>query len=333
MTVTSCSLSLSPFPMWPAFPAWRVLRRLRPIGTLQQATRLSQKGMEYRWFPRSLLSGQRVRCPALPLRSRRGYAADLHHDLSGPARAPSRQFPGSGRRLAGGSPSGYAPQSRPDPPGFERVDDEEASQHRFLAYTFPSCSPGTARPAVPNRPDFVAAAPARPQRSPGTGCRQLHPAAATTGRSRSSTSIRKSSASWRTTCSSTPRTVNWRFIWPLLCMLNGLVFRQPFEYWAAGPKSGHISRKLWPDSVQKLGHLPCKFTVLCHTREQAEQVWHPKTHIVTGGAKQGFNFLGFNVRCDGSKLLIKPSPAAVAADQASAGRRGAFPAGKQRQKG
>ncbi len=69
---------------------------------------------------------------------------------------------------------------RPRSTGFELVNDEEASPHRFLAYTFPSCSPGTARPVVPDRPDFVAAAPIHPRRSPGTDCRQLHPAAATT---------------------------------------------------------------------------------------------------------------------------------------------------------
>ena len=67
------------------------------------------------------------------------------------------------------------------------------------------------------------------------------------------------------------------------------------------------------------------FVVLCHTREQAEQVRHrlgqwltprglsfneDKTHIVT--VERGFDFLGFNVRrYGGSKLLIKPSPAAV----------------------
>ncbi len=52
--------------------------------------------------------------------------------------------------------------SQPRSTGFELVDDEEASQHRFLAYTFPSRWPGTARPVVPNRPDFVAAAPTLP---------------------------------------------------------------------------------------------------------------------------------------------------------------------------
>ena len=46
--------------------------------------------------------------------------------------------------------------------GFELVDDEEALQHRFLAYAFPSCSPDPAHPVVLGRPDFVAAAPTFP---------------------------------------------------------------------------------------------------------------------------------------------------------------------------
>jgi hypothetical protein len=42
-------------------------------------------GNDHRWFPRSLLSGQRVRHPALPLRHRHDYAIDIHHGL--PAQA------------------------------------------------------------------------------------------------------------------------------------------------------------------------------------------------------------------------------------------------------
>lgn len=36
---------------------------------------------DHGWFPRSLLSGRRVRHPALPLRHRHGYAVDLRRDL------------------------------------------------------------------------------------------------------------------------------------------------------------------------------------------------------------------------------------------------------------
>jgi RNA-directed DNA polymerase len=66
------------------------------------------------------------------------------------------------------------------------------------------------------------------------------------------------------------------------------------------------------------------FVVMCHTRDQAEQVRHrlgewltprgltfneDKTGIVH--VERGFDFLGFNVRRFDGKLLIKPSPAAV----------------------
>jgi hypothetical protein len=66
------------------------------------------------------------------------------------------------------------------------------------------------------------------------------------------------------------------------------------------------------------------FVVMCHTRQQAEQVWQrlgewlaprglafneDKTHIVH--VDHGFEFLGFNIRRYRGKLLIKPSPAAV----------------------
>ena len=66
------------------------------------------------------------------------------------------------------------------------------------------------------------------------------------------------------------------------------------------------------------------FVVMCHTRDQAEQVRHrlagwlaprglsfnqDKTQIVH--VERGFDFLGFNVRRYDGKLLIKPSQAAV----------------------
>ena len=66
------------------------------------------------------------------------------------------------------------------------------------------------------------------------------------------------------------------------------------------------------------------FVVMCHTSNQAEQVWRrlgqwlvprglafneDKTQIVH--ADQGFDFLGFNIRRYRGKLLIKPSPAAM----------------------
>lgn len=118
---------------------------------------------------------------------------------------PSRQFPTQAAAWLTATTNGYAPHSRPDPPGSSGSTIKRLYNTGSYTYTFPSRSPGTARPVVPNRPDFIAAAPTHPRRSPGPGCRQLHPAAATAKRCRSLTSIRNNSASWRTTCSSTPR--------------------------------------------------------------------------------------------------------------------------------
>jgi len=42
------------------------------------------------------------------------------------------------------------------------VSSSRGVRHRFLAYTFPSCSPRPVHPAVLNRRDFVEAAPALP---------------------------------------------------------------------------------------------------------------------------------------------------------------------------
>src|SRR5450756_761641 len=88
--------------------------------------------------------------------------------------------------------------------------------------------------------------------------------------------------------------------------------------------------KLGTDGAQTVAGTPAlvryadDFLVMCHTREQAEQVWlrlarwlEPrglsfnvdKTRIVH--VDEGCNFLGFNVRRYGGKLLIKPSTAAV----------------------
>jgi len=88
--------------------------------------------------------------------------------------------------------------------------------------------------------------------------------------------------------------------------------------------------KLGTDGAQTVAGTPAlvryadDFLVMCHTREQAEQVWHrlaqwleprglsfnvDKTRIVH--IDEGCDFLGFNVRRYDGKLLIKPSTAAV----------------------
>ena len=86
-------LSLSPFPRWSALPTSEYYGDSAPSTPFGRQRAYPRGGTVRRWFPRSLLFGRRARRPALPLRSRRGYAADLHHDLPGPTHSPSRQFP------------------------------------------------------------------------------------------------------------------------------------------------------------------------------------------------------------------------------------------------
>jgi hypothetical protein len=107
-------------------------------------------------FPRSLRFDQRAWRPALPLRPRHGYAVDLHRDLPGqtcetlPGVSPTRTW------------TEVRTAHQPTSTGLELARFQEALQHRFLTYTVPSCSPSPAPPAVLNRLDFVAAAPALP---------------------------------------------------------------------------------------------------------------------------------------------------------------------------
>jgi RNA-directed DNA polymerase len=94
--------------------------------------------------------------------------------------------------------------------------------------------------------------------------------------------------------------------------------------------AGVCYRTLGTDGAQTVAGTPAlvryadDFVVMCHTREQAEQAWRrlaewlaprglaineDKTRIVA--LSEGFDFLGFNVRRYGGKLLIKPSVSAV----------------------
>src|SRR5664279_3459497 len=94
IAVLSLPDTLPPFPRCTGFPRLGALRRLRPThghGRRRAPPTHPRPGWmrvgwnDRRWFPRSLLSGRRVRHPALPLRYRHGYAVDLHHGLPTPA--------------------------------------------------------------------------------------------------------------------------------------------------------------------------------------------------------------------------------------------------------
>jgi hypothetical protein len=123
-----------------------------------------------------------MRHPALPLRHRHGYAVDLHRGLPALKSMPNQKFPAQPARRV-------CTANQPTSTGLELALPEEALQHRFLAYTFPSHSPGPTHPAVLGRPNFVEAAlttpsdpqgrlpPASPRRYDGkaTKVSHLHP--------------------------------------------------------------------------------------------------------------------------------------------------------------
>jgi RNA-directed DNA polymerase len=102
--------------------------------------------------------------------------------------------------------------------------------------------------------------------------------------------------------------------------LHGLEEAAGVRYIATGVRAGDIK----PGSPTLIRYAD-DLVVLCHSQEQAVQVkarlaeWlaprglvfnEDKTQIVR--LSQGFDFLGFNVRRYGRKLLVKPSKAAVA---------------------
>ncbi len=179
------------------FPVPGVLRRPRPIPPLRQTTRLSpcrparsESWSGARWFPRSLLTVRRIRCPAMPLRHRPGYAVVLHQSLPTDRDTRSRSSPPVNRRVR--------TATQPRSARFELVEALKGFTtlvpHVHLSHSF-------AGPA----PSGSADASRRCQ-----GCSHPHPRLraqaapnfkrpATTGRRRSPfTSARSNSASWRT---------------------------------------------------------------------------------------------------------------------------------------
>jgi len=93
--------TLPPFPRYPAFPRSEYYggsappapsAGVRPIQTPYPGRIPDRNG--HGWFPRSLLSGRRVRHPALPLRLRRGYCRSQFTAASRPRPwIPCPEFP------------------------------------------------------------------------------------------------------------------------------------------------------------------------------------------------------------------------------------------------
>lgn len=101
--------------------------------------------------------------------------------------------------------------------------------------------------------------------------------------------------------------------------LHGMEEAAGVRYTRCDPRGAHVTR----DSPALVRYAD-DFVVMCHTKDQAEQVqrrlaeWlaprglafnEEKTHVIH--VERGFDFLGFNVRRYDGKLLIKPSQAAV----------------------
>jgi hypothetical protein len=73
---------------------------------------------EHGWFPRSLLSDQRARHPALPLRPRHGYAAVLYRGLQTRADETQPEVPAMARRAR--------TAIQPESTGLELAEIQEA---------------------------------------------------------------------------------------------------------------------------------------------------------------------------------------------------------------
>ena len=186
-----CLNPLGPFAMWPAFPASdyygpaappqgrRRTTRSPAVSCLAGRPRTGTRG----WFPRSPQTARRVRCPAMPLRHRHGYAAGLHRGLPTSVTKPAKEFPA---RHNGQVRTAIQPIST----GFELA----ALLRGFtplvphvhllvsLAEPAPSGSTGASRRCRGRLPPSPA--------SPGSGCPQLHRPAATGRRWRSLTPTR-----------------------------------------------------------------------------------------------------------------------------------------------
>ena len=152
------------------------------------------------------LTGRQVRCPAMPLRPRHIYAADLRCGLPTNDMQPVREFP----TLM----DGCAPLPSPDPPGSSWWADLSGLKtlvpHVHLLVSLAGPTPSDGAGASRRCRGCLPPSPA----SPRSGCPQLQQAAATAHRKRPLTSSRSESASWRSMSAtqrrSGPSTVNRR---------------------------------------------------------------------------------------------------------------------------
>ena len=182
--------------MWPAFPAPDYYGPSAPTRRHQPATRLPYDPCCGRGGGRRVGShvhsrfARRGRCPALPLRPRHAYPAALQRGLPAGDIEPAQESPANIQRAC--------TAAQPRSARFELVGSLRGVTtlvpHVHLSVSLAGPEPsGSTSPSRRCRGCF----PPSPA-SPGSGCPQLHQAAATAQRRSSHISARSHGASWRT---------------------------------------------------------------------------------------------------------------------------------------
>jgi hypothetical protein len=129
-----------------------------------------------------LHAGPRVRHLALPLLHRHSYAADIHHGLPAPTSHDGQGVPRCHQAGVRAAPSPYPPD----------LSWSVEGRHSLvpLVHLPVSLTAGRAVRQYRHAPALSGLLPPSPA-SPGSGCPQLHPAAATARRQRSFTSVQQ----------------------------------------------------------------------------------------------------------------------------------------------
>src|SRR5271166_2900893 len=143
------------------------------------------------WFPRSLSSDQRVRHPALPLRHRHGYAVDLHRGLQTQAKQTQPEVPLP--LAAGRVRTANQPESTGFRAGIRSRGVTKPISHVYLPVSLTAPAPSGS--AEPTRLCRGCSHPSR--RPPGRAASSFIPPLRRRNNGWSFTSIRNTSASWR----------------------------------------------------------------------------------------------------------------------------------------
>lgn len=188
----------------------------------------SRKG-DHGWFPSSLHTGSRIRCPTLPRQHRQWYAAGLPTGLLPVECVTVTELTTAIDRWW--SRTAHQPIST----RLELAHRLRGIKRRFLSYTFPRCLPDPACLVVPDRPVVVRTAPTL------------------TGVSR----IRLSSAS--------PASCDWPVegLFHPLPVLHSSVSKLTWNYsasWRTASSTYRLASLRWSSGI------PARAMAACHTR-------------------------------------------------------------------